>query len=70
MRDSRLFILQRNEDDSGVSGTGVVAHGICFPDQSVAVRWDTATASTAIYASIEDVEAIHGHEGRTVVVWV
>ena len=67
---SRLFELQRDVDETGVSGVGVVAHGIVFPDGSVAMRWATGTASTAVYASIEDVEAIHGHGGKTRAIFV
>lgn len=33
------------------------------------MRWNTATRSTAIYASLEDVAAIHGHGGKTVIVF-
>lgn len=66
----RKFNLVRTEDASGVSGTGVVAEGVQFASGRVAMRWLTATASTAFYASIEDVVTIHGHEGRTTVRWV
>lgn len=63
----RRFNLVRSEDFSGVSGTGNVAQGVVFDDGTAAMRWLTATASTAVYASIDDVVAIHGHEGRTTV---
>lgn len=66
----RRFRLNRIEDETGVSGTGLVAEGVRFSDGSVALRWLTATASTGVYASIEDVEVIHGHGGRTVVEWL
>jgi hypothetical protein len=66
----RRFQLQRHEDASGVSGTGVVAQGVEFDDGSCAMRWLTETASTALYASAEDVVTIHGHEGRTRLVWL
>lgn len=66
----RRFVLQRKEDFSGVSGTGNVAQGVEFDDGSVAMRWLTATASTAFYDSMPDVVAIHGHEGRTVPVFI
>ncbi len=65
----RRFHLQRDVDLTGVSGAGTVAEGVQFADGSCALRWLTATASTAIYASIGDLEAIHGHGGRTRVVW-
>jgi hypothetical protein len=61
----RLFKLVRNEDETGVSGTGEVAGGVIWPDGKVSMRWFTTTASTAFYDSIEDVEEIHGHGGKT-----
>lgn len=66
----RKFNLVRTEDASGVSGVGVVAQGVEFDDETVAMRWLTATASTAIYGSIGDVSLIHGHEGRTTVQFI
>lgn len=66
----KRFNLERTEDASGVSGTGNVAQGVEFDDGTVAMRWLTATASTALYASMEDVVTIHGHEGRTVPVFL
>ena len=61
------FILMRVEDESGVSGTGAVAQGVVFTDGTVALRWMTGLRSTGIYDSIEDVEKIHGHGGKTLV---
>lgn len=68
MADLR-FHFERDEDASGVSGTGYVATGIMFEDGSVALRWRGPLKSTAIYDSIHHVIAIHGHEGRTLVVF-
>lgn len=62
---AKRFWLMRTEDVSGVSGTGYVADGVIFPDGTVVLRWRTAGGSTAVYESIEQLEAIHGHEGRT-----
>lgn len=62
------FWLFRDEDVSGQSGTGWVAEGVIFSDGKVAMRWLTDPTSTACYDSIEDVEAIHGHNGRTHVI--
>lgn len=67
---SRRFLLVRSEDATGTSGTGTVAEGTRFRDGTVALRWLTATTSTALYASIGDVIAIHGHEGRTTIHWL
>lgn len=68
----RRFRLVRERDVSGVSGIGVVAHGIEFPDGAVAVRWQTPDMppSTAVWGSVEDVLKVHGHGGPTVVEWI
>ena len=66
----RVFYLQRDEDVTGKSGVGRVAWGIQFPDGKAALRWNTPTASTCAYDSVADVEEIHGHEGRTRVVFI
>lgn len=66
----RRFQLFRIEDETGVSGTGVIVEGVEFSDGSVALRWLSDRTSTAIYGSIDDVEAIHGHGGKTRVQWI
>jgi hypothetical protein len=64
------FHLQRDEDESGVSGTGCVAEGVEFSDGTVALRWVVgARHSTGVYDDIGDVVAIHGHQGKTRVAW-
>jgi hypothetical protein len=66
----RRFMLWRTTDDTGVSGTGVVAWGVRFPDGRAALRWNTEQRSTACYDSMDDLEAIHGHGGATKVRWL
>lgn len=66
----RRFLLVRERDVTGVSGTGVVAFGVCWPDGGVVLHWRTGRASTAVYTSVADVEAVHGHEGATTIDWV
>ena len=65
----RLFDLYRKEDESGVSGTGLVAQGVVFDDGSCVLRWKTKRKSTAFYSTLEELEAIHGHGGKTEVVF-
>lgn len=66
----RTFRLERDHDVSGVSGTGVVAEGIEFADGHCAVRWITGEhRSTVVWDSVASVEAIHGHNGATRVVF-
>jgi len=65
----RTFVLERDEDVSGVSGTGTVAEGVEFEDGIVALRWCVGEhRSTVIWPSLESVKAIHGHDGRTRIV--
>jgi len=66
----RPFKLVRTVDVSGVSGTGVVAEGAEFSDGSVALRWLGAHPSTAVWPSVAEVLAVHGHQGATSVYWI
>jgi hypothetical protein len=65
----KTFNLVRKQDLSGVSGTGIVATGCLAPTGKVAVFWLTEIRSVVIYDRIEDVLAIHGHEGATELIW-
>lgn len=72
-RESKTFRrirLNRRRDVSGVSGTGIVAYGVVWPDGSVTLRWDTQVRSTVMYDSIDDVQTITSHGGNTVIEWV
>lgn len=64
----KYFYLQRVEDVSGTSGIGRVAEGVEFSSGQCCLKWLTNVSSIAIYDSIKDVEAIHGHEGKTKVI--
>lgn len=71
MNNPRRFLLQRDEDETGVSGVGIVAEGIQFSDGRIALRWvSSPAASTVTWDSIEHVEKVHGHNGKTHVVWL
>lgn len=64
----RRFLLVRNEDLTGVSGTGHVAEGVEYSDGVCSMHWVVPPAqSTSVYKSIDDVVSIHGHNGATVV---
>lgn len=65
----RPFHLLRLEDDSGVSGTGIVAEGVEFTNGKVVINWLTKHRSMTIYENIKEAEAIHGHGGKTRVVY-
>jgi hypothetical protein len=66
----RRWEMHRDTDVTGNSGTGLVAHGVTFPDGRVAFRWRGNPATTTTADSIRDVISIHGHNGTTRVVYV
>jgi len=66
----RQFWFERLEDLSGTSGTGIVAEGIVWSNGWVSLCWLTEDASVTWYESIEKCEKIHGHGGKTKIVWV
>lgn len=67
---ARLFRLVRDDDETGISGTGVVAEGVEFSNGFCAMSWLTSMHSVAVYPNIRQLEAIHGHNGRARVVYV
>jgi hypothetical protein len=68
----RRFYLERTEDPSGVSGVGRVADGVEFADGVVVLRWLTEWPTSVVFheKGMKSVEAIHGHDGKTVVRWL
>lgn len=68
----RPFVLARDVDASGVSGTGIVAEGVEFGDGVVVLRWLGGFPTSVMFhdKGVESLEAVHGHEGRTRVVFI
>lgn len=66
----RRFHLVRDTDVTGISGEGIIVDGVEFTDGTIALRWLTGAPSTGIFDSIGDVENVHGHGGKTRVVWL
>jgi hypothetical protein len=69
-RGFRRFMLNREQDLTGVSGVGIVAQGVQFNNGWVALTWLTETTSVVFYPDIESVEKVHGHGGATRIVWL
>jgi hypothetical protein len=67
---ARRFVLNRREDFTGTSGTGIVAEGVCFSNGKVALHWLSHLGAVNIYDSMEVTTILHGHDGRTVVEWM
>lgn len=64
------FTLHRKQDPSGVSGTGIVAEGWeCSSGEFVVLVWLSLTPTLGVYRDIREVELLHGHEGKTEIVW-
>ena len=63
----KRFLLYREQDATGVSGTGVVATGVVWPDGHAALRWKAddheAASSTSVWSSVADLMRVHGHGG-------
>lgn len=66
----RTFELVRHHDVSGQTGTGVVAEGVQFTDGSAALRWRGGHPATAVWPNVEEVLAVHGHQGATELRWL
>ncbi|MEU5259010.1 hypothetical protein [Amycolatopsis sp. NPDC021455] len=61
----KSFHLVRHEDVTGLSGTGVVAEGVQWSNGQVTLCWFGEHSSVAVWPSLEDAMAIHGHNGAT-----
>ena len=51
------------------AATTRVAEGVVFSDGTCVLRWLTRTGSVAVYLNGADMEKVHGHDGKTRVVW-
>jgi hypothetical protein len=65
----RPFYLMRHEDASGVSGTGIVAEGVEFSNGMCALSFSSNYPHANVYANIRAVIEVHGHGGKTEIVW-
>jgi hypothetical protein len=76
----KTFTLHRQDDETGVSGTGVVAWGVRWPDGSVSIRWNSPTPSFISFEGVpsdaqiqrigeQHIRVVHGHNGKTAVIW-
>ncbi|MHA1167239.1 MAG: hypothetical protein ACTSRU_05415 [Candidatus Hodarchaeales archaeon] len=66
----RTFVLNREEDVSGVSGTGIVASGVEFLDGRCVIQWRGEICSIVIWENVEEMMKIVGHNGRTQLEWI
>ncbi len=66
----RRFELCRHDDVTGVSGAGKVAEGVQFSTGKCVIAWLSETPSVTIFDDIDALMAIHGHGGKTELVWL
>lgn len=69
-RGIKRFLLNRDHDVSGVSGTGIVAEGILFSDGSCVIHWLGEFPTTTPHPNLKSVIGVHGHNGNTQIVWI
>ena len=62
---ARPFVLRRDRDISDVSGTGIIADGVLFPDGHAAIHWRGRWPLTTPHPDgMDSIIAIHDHGGR------
>jgi len=61
----RRFLLVREHDLTGVSGTGIVAEGVMFSGGRSVLQWLREPYAIGMFQSLNDLIAVHGHEGAT-----
>lgn len=68
----RRFYMDRGDDETGVSGTGIVLQGVLTPAGRVFVEWRLPRASMGIYSSLDEFMEIHvrSHPAKTEICWV
>lgn len=65
----RTFHVYRDEDVSGISGTGLIAEGVLFSNGKVVTNWLSMHKIVEFSDSMAEWQAVHGHDGKTRVVW-
>lgn len=65
----KTFRLRRLEDETGISGTGIIAEGVEFSHGECVISWLTKHRSIGVYPTLVELMNIHGHGGKTVVEW-
>ena len=64
----RLYVLRRDTDTTGYSGTGDVADIVEWPDGTVSMRWRGPERTFCNGDSLAQLATIHGHNGASRIV--
>lgn len=65
----RMFRLNRLEDVTNISGTGIITEGIEFSNGRIVLMW-LASDSLGVFDDMQAMLNVHGHNGKTVVEYV
>lgn len=71
--DPQPFLMVRNKDETGNSGTGVVMEGCVFSDGEVAYTWRSGRKTRVWAESFEAFRELHidAHpENETEIIWI
>lgn len=66
----KLFKLIRNNDISGISGTGLVAYGCEFQYNFIVLFWIGSINSMTFHTSMSNIEHIHCHSGLSFIQYI
>ena len=66
----RRFVLRRDHDVSGHSGTGIVAEGVEFSNGHCTLSWLTPYRTLTFFDNAKTLDHLHEHEGKTSIVWL
>ena len=67
---AKKFFLNRKIDETGMSGTGIVAEGVLLPNKIAVMWWLVPPFTVSIYSSIQELEKLHSHgKGTTEVLF-
>ena len=63
MKTLKTFKMQRQKDETGVSGVGTVCWGVVFPTKKVVIAWNpkikTPVSSINIFDSFTEFKKVH-----------
>lgn len=66
---ARMFVLVRDQDISGTSGTGVVAEGVEWSNGWCSLHWLSQLGCLGMYENVKVMLEVHGHDGKTRMEW-
>jgi hypothetical protein len=68
---ARAFVLVRHVDPTGISGIGIIGEGVVWTGGSADLHWLTEWETFTHWpGGIDDILAVHGHQGATVARWL